>query len=68
MAAVKYRRSGSLLQPNLAQPKAISRPWIASEAVMLGALDVIIVGMSYLLSVEITPHIPNKVADLVLAC
>ena len=51
MAAARQRRNGGLLQPYAVESKGVTRPWRASEAVMLGAIDVVIAGVSYLLSV-----------------
>jgi hypothetical protein len=48
MAAAKQRRGGSLL-PDVAETKSTRRPWRANEAVISGALDTVIAGVSYLL-------------------
>ncbi|KAI9702714.1 MAG: hypothetical protein M1820_006098 [Bogoriella megaspora] len=49
IAAAKQRRTAGLLQPYAPEVKGVPRPWRASEAVMLGAMDVAIAGVSYLL-------------------
>ncbi|KAL6689906.1 Ctr copper transporter family domain-containing protein [Trichoderma pleuroticola] len=49
VAVVKQRRSGGLLQPDVTEIKATPRTWRASEAILSGALDTVIAGVSYLL-------------------
>ncbi|KAK0759360.1 hypothetical protein N5P37_007548 [Trichoderma harzianum] len=53
VAVVKKRRSGGLLQPDITEIKATPRPWRASEAILSGALDTVIAGVSYLLMVAV---------------
>ncbi|CRG82856.1 hypothetical protein PISL3812_00202 [Talaromyces islandicus] len=53
VAAVKQRRSGSLLQPDIIEIKGTPRRWRAREAVMLGTLDAVIAGVSYLLMLAV---------------
>lgn len=52
MAAAEQRRNGGLLYPYATEAKSTVRPWRASEAVMMGFMDVTIAGVSYLLSVR----------------
>lgn len=51
MASAKRRRSGGLLPPSMAETKVGVRPWRADEAVVVGMIDMVIVGVSYLLLV-----------------
>lgn len=53
MAAAKQRRGGSLLPPDVAETKSTPRPWRANEAVISGALDTVIAGVSYLLMLAV---------------
>ncbi|KAF2230845.1 hypothetical protein EV356DRAFT_508154 [Viridothelium virens] len=53
IAAAKKRRTAGLLQPYEIAAEGVPRPWRASEAVMLGAMDVVIAGVSYLLMLAV---------------
>lgn len=53
VAVVKRRRSGGLLQPDITETKVTPRPWRANEAILSGALDTVIAGVSYLLMVAV---------------
>ncbi|EHK21980.1 uncharacterized protein TRIVIDRAFT_53545 [Trichoderma virens Gv29-8] len=53
VAAAKMRRGGGLLQSDMTEIKSTPRPWRASEAIMSGALDAVIAGVSYLLMVAV---------------
>ncbi|KAM6484852.1 Ctr copper transporter family-domain-containing protein [Trichoderma sp. SZMC 28011] len=53
VAVVKQRRSGGLLPPDITETKATPRPWRANEAILSGALDTVIAGVSYLLMVAV---------------
>ncbi|KAL7947787.1 Ctr copper transporter family domain-containing protein [Trichoderma barbatum] len=53
VAAAKQRRGGGLFQPDMTEIKSTPRPWRASEAVMSGALDAVIAGVSYLLMLAV---------------
>ncbi|KJK74524.1 hypothetical protein H634G_10221 [Metarhizium anisopliae BRIP 53293] len=54
VAAVKQRRSGSLLQPDTIEIKGTPpRRWRAGEAVITGTLDAVIAGVSYLLMLAV---------------
>lgn len=48
-AAAKQGRSGGLLPPSITEDRIETRPWKADEAVIVGVIDMVIVGVSYLL-------------------
>ena len=51
LAVVKGRRYGDLGRVTLTDTKPASRPWRANETMMLAVMDVVLAGVSYLLSV-----------------
>ncbi|KAJ5752730.1 hypothetical protein N7520_009647 [Penicillium odoratum] len=52
-AAAKQKRSGSLLPPTMIEEKVQIRLWRADEAVTVGVIDMVIVGVSYLLMLAV---------------
>jgi hypothetical protein len=49
IAALNERRSGGLFLHSVADTKVETRPWRADEAVMVGVIDMVTVGVGYLL-------------------
>lgn len=68
MDAIKYRRSGGIKYAVPVSVKASCRPWRASEAVTLAAMDVVIAGVSYLLSVSTIHRNGDKRANISIGC
>ncbi|KAF7562308.1 hypothetical protein G7046_g1823 [Stylonectria norvegica] len=53
LAADRHRRDRGLLQPDTTNLKDTTRPWRANEAIMLGTMDMVIAGVSYLLMLAV---------------
>ncbi|KAF4498371.1 hypothetical protein FAGAP_5465 [Fusarium agapanthi] len=67
--SVRGRRTKGLLVESRVSETAGNRPWRANEAIMLGAIDVLLAGVSYLLHINLKminpPNTANAPVDLV---